>query len=78
MMNWLAKTIDELHKLERKKQLVSAISLLVGYRKLKTKFLISTLSEKGMHMILNMTYLSPSGALEEYSYLRMQMKTEES
>ncbi len=81
MTNWLGETIEEVHSnqqtLEKKKQLVSAISLLVAYKKLKKKYFITTLLVKHFYMILNMASLSSTGFCEEYSYLRMQIKTTE-
>ena len=78
-MKWLANIITELANnmmMERKKQFLSVISLLVTYRKLRTNFQISTLKEEAHLHVLNMVYVSPSG--EEYYYLLKWMKTPES
>ena len=79
-MKWLANIFIELvnntKKMERQKQFLTIISLLVAYGKLRTNFYISTLTEEAHLHVLNMAYVSPSG--EEYYYLKKWMKTPES
>ncbi len=79
-MKWLANIFIELvnntKKMERQKQFLSIISLLVVYRKLRTNCHISTLKEEALLQVFNMAYVSPSG--EEYYYLKKWMKTPES
>ncbi len=77
---WLENMMNELDrnakKIERQKQFLSVISLLVTYRKLRIQFCISSLMDEVLLMILNMVSVSPSG--DEYNYLLKMMKTHKS
>ena len=77
---WILSVAEDLlvqEGLIESKRLVSAISLFVGYKKLRSRCFISTQNEEKIFLcVLKMSSISPSG--EEYSYLQEMMKSEQS